>query len=79
MTAEKFVMEFESFQGAELKSFLLRMTASVQDAEDIVQETYHQGPCKVEHLSRRVIFEDMGLYVLHPTLQRFTALQKKMA
>ena len=46
MTAEKFVMEFESFQG-ELKSFILRMTASVQDAEDIVQETYIKAHAKL--------------------------------
>lgn len=39
MTADKLAIEFETFQG-ELKSFLLRMTASVQDSEDIVQETY---------------------------------------
>jgi RNA polymerase sigma-70 factor (ECF subfamily) len=46
MTAEKFVMEFESFQG-ELKSFILRMTASVQDAEDVVQETYIKAHAKL--------------------------------
>lgn len=39
-------MEFESFQG-ELKSFILRMTASVQDAEDIVQETYIKAHAKL--------------------------------
>jgi RNA polymerase sigma-70 factor, ECF subfamily len=39
MTPENFTKEFITFQG-ELKSFILRMTASVQDAEDIVQETY---------------------------------------
>mgnify|MGYP001300147661 CR=1 FL=1 len=46
MTAEKFVMEFESFQG-ELKAFILRMTASVQDAEDVVQETYIKAHAKL--------------------------------
>lgn len=39
MTTDRLISEFETFQG-ELKSFLLRMTASVQDAEDIVQDTY---------------------------------------
>ena len=39
MTADQLTGEFESFQ-RELKSFLLRMTTSVQDAEDRVQETY---------------------------------------
>ena len=39
MTIDNLIIEFETFQ-SELKSFLLRMTASVQDSEDIVQETY---------------------------------------
>lgn len=39
MTAEQLEHEFPLLQPA-LKSFVLRMTASVQDAEDIVQETY---------------------------------------
>lgn len=39
-------VEFESFQG-ELKSFILRMTASVQDAEDIVQDTYIKARSKI--------------------------------
>lgn len=39
-------MEFESFQG-ELKAFILRMTASVQDAEDVVQETYIKAHAKL--------------------------------
>ncbi len=39
MTPDTFVQEFESFQG-QLKSFLLRMTVSTQDCEDILQETY---------------------------------------
>ena len=38
-TTDQLIIEFESFRG-ELKSFLLRMTASVHDAEDIVQDTY---------------------------------------
>ncbi len=46
MTTDKLTPEFETFQG-ELKSFLLRMTASVQDAEDIVQETYIKAHAKL--------------------------------
>jgi len=46
MTTDKFVTEFETFQG-ELKSFILRMTASVQDAEDIAQETYIKAHAKL--------------------------------
>ncbi len=39
MTADQLLTEFQTFN-KELKSFVLRMTASVQDTEDIVQETY---------------------------------------
>jgi RNA polymerase sigma-70 factor, ECF subfamily len=47
MTSDQLPIEFETFQG-ELKSFLLRMTASVQDAEDIVQETYLKAHAKID-------------------------------
>jgi RNA polymerase sigma-70 factor, ECF subfamily len=39
MTTDLFNQEFPTFVG-QLKSYLLRITASVADAEDIVQETY---------------------------------------
>jgi RNA polymerase sigma-70 factor (ECF subfamily) len=47
MIADQLTTEFETLQG-ELKSFLLRMTASVQDAEDIVQDTYLKARSKLE-------------------------------
>ena len=47
MTTDNLTTEFETFQG-ELKSFLLRMTASVQDAEDIVQDTYLKAHAKID-------------------------------
>lgn len=47
MTSDDLSVEFESIRG-ELKSFLLRMTASVQDAEDIVQDTYLKARAKIE-------------------------------
>jgi len=47
MTVDQLTGEFESFQ-RELKSFLLRMTASVQDAEDIVQETYLKAHSRID-------------------------------
>ena len=47
MTADQLTVEFETFQ-AELKSFLLRMTANVQDAEDIVQETFIKARAKID-------------------------------
>ena len=46
MTADDLTVEFETFQ-RELKSFLLRMTACVQDAEDIVQDTYVKASSKI--------------------------------
>ena len=47
MTTDQLTTEFETFQG-ELKSFLLRMTASIQDAEDIVQDTYLKAQAKMD-------------------------------
>jgi RNA polymerase sigma-70 factor (ECF subfamily) len=46
MTTDELTSQFVTFQG-ELKSFLLRMTASVQDAEDIVQDTYLKAQSKI--------------------------------
>ena len=46
MTSDQLTTEFETFQ-RELKSFLLRMTASVQDAEDIVQDTYLRALARI--------------------------------
>jgi RNA polymerase sigma-70 factor (ECF subfamily) len=46
MTTDDLTVEFETFQG-ELRSFILRMTASVQDAEDIVQDTYIKALAKI--------------------------------
>lgn len=39
MTIELFTEEFEGIRG-QLKSYILRITASIADAEDIVQDTY---------------------------------------
>lgn len=47
MTTDDFADQFVTLQG-ELKSFLLRMTASVQDAEDLVQETYLKAQAKID-------------------------------
>jgi RNA polymerase sigma-70 factor (ECF subfamily) len=47
MNSDELTKEFETFSG-ELRSFLLRMTASVQDAEDVVQETYLKAASKIE-------------------------------
>ena len=47
MRTDQLIAEFETFQG-ELKSFLLRMTASVQDAEDILQDTYIKAHTKMD-------------------------------
>jgi len=50
MTTDQLTAEFTTFQG-ELKSFLLRMTASVQDAEDILQDTYLKAQLKINTFS----------------------------
>jgi len=47
MTTDQLTIEFETFQ-RELRSFLLRMTASVQDAEDLVQETFLKAHSKID-------------------------------
>ena len=47
MTTDQLTTEFETFRG-ELKSFILRMTASVQDAEDIIQDSYLKAHAKLE-------------------------------
>lgn len=47
MTPDQLIVEFETFKG-QLESFILRMTASVQDTEDIVQETYIKAHAKIE-------------------------------
>jgi len=47
LTTDELTREFESFRG-QLASFLLRMTVSIQDTEDIVQETYITAHDKLE-------------------------------
>ena len=47
MTIEQLTSEFEQARG-QLKSFILRITASVEDAEDIVQDTYIKASEKVD-------------------------------
>lgn len=46
MTIDDLTNQFTEFQ-AELKSYLLRLTASIQDAEDIIQETYLKSHEKI--------------------------------
>lgn len=47
MNSDTFLSEFESFR-SQLESFVLRMTASVQDTEDIVQETFIKASSKID-------------------------------
>ena len=47
MSEDEMVAEFESNR-RELKSYLLRMTASVEDAEDIVQDTYIKAHASID-------------------------------
>ena len=52
MTVERLNVEFESFRG-QLESFILRMTASVEDTQDIVQDTYLRAHDKIDSFSER--------------------------
>lgn len=47
MTIENLNAEFELIRG-QLKSYILRMTASMQDTEDIVQDTYLKAHAKID-------------------------------
>jgi RNA polymerase sigma-70 factor, ECF subfamily len=47
MTTEQFTKEFERSSG-QLKSYILRITASVADAEDIVHDTYIKAAEKLD-------------------------------
>ncbi len=47
MTKEQFTKEFEQAR-PQLKSYILRITASVQDSEDIVQDTYIKASTKLD-------------------------------
>src|SRR5664279_5850315 len=47
MTIEQLTKEFEQSSG-QLKSYILRITASVADAEDIVQDTYIKATEKLD-------------------------------
>ncbi len=47
MTIEQFNSEFELVQ-PQLKSYILRITASIEDAEDIVQDTFIKGSQKID-------------------------------
>lgn len=47
MTIEQFTAEFESTR-SQLKSYILRITASVEDTEDIVQDTFIKASLKLD-------------------------------
>lgn len=47
MSTTELTQQFESFR-SQLKSYILRMTASVQDTEDILQDTYIKANEKLE-------------------------------
>ncbi|MBK6642750.1 MAG: sigma-70 family RNA polymerase sigma factor [Bacteroidetes bacterium] len=47
MTLEEFTNEFEAAR-PQLKSYILRITASVEDTEDIVQDTFIKASLKLD-------------------------------
>ena len=52
MTKEQFTAAFEK-ASASLKSYILRITASVEDTEDIVQDTYIKALEKLSQFEER--------------------------
>src|SRR5580765_867968 len=51
MTRDQFTKEFEQSSG-QLKSFILRITASVADTEDILQDTWLKATEKLDGFNR---------------------------
>lgn len=47
MTIEQFTTEFETAR-PQLKSYILRITASIEDTEDVVQDTYLKASTKLD-------------------------------
>lgn len=47
MTIEQFTKEFETAR-SQLKSYILRITASIEDTEDIVQDTFIKASTKID-------------------------------
>lgn len=47
MNSSEYTTEFESFRG-QLKSYILRITTSVEDTEDIIQDSYIKGLDKLD-------------------------------
>lgn len=47
MTKEQLYIEFEKHRGS-LKSFILRISASQEDTEDIVQDTFLKAATKID-------------------------------
>lgn len=52
MSHENLDTEFEIFR-SQLQSFLLRMTASRQDTEDILQDTYLKARTKIDSFEHK--------------------------
>ena len=65
MKQEIFQSEFVNFSG-ELTSFIYRLVANKQDAEDLAQDTYIKAVVQPYLLSiRKSKSENMGLYNCH--------------
>ena len=47
MTLDQFTTEFEAAR-PQLKSYILRITASIEDTEDIVQDTFIKASMKLD-------------------------------
>ena len=61
MTAELFNQEFESIAG-QLKSYILRITASVDDTEDLVHDTYIKALDKLHTFRGESTLKDLVVH-----------------
>ncbi|MBK7390573.1 MAG: hypothetical protein IPI23_16315 [Bacteroidetes bacterium] len=78
MTLEEFTNEFVSAR-SQLKSYILRITASIEETEDIVQRCVHKKPRLNSTLFGLKAGEDLGFLQLHQILQRQFTGKEKMA
>jgi hypothetical protein len=77
MTIELFNQEFEGILG-QLKSYLLRITASMQDVEDIIQGHLPKGARQVSNFQRRIFIKNMVVYHCVQSGKRQSEVSEKM-
>jgi len=58
LTSQQLTFEFESIRG-QLRSYLLRITACVEDADDIIQDTYLKAIDKLNTVRGELNLKDL--------------------